>query len=278
MYTPHKRKAKMKWNIKRSKRLLYIIAISAVILLSLFLTLPLIMNEGGTSTKPKAAIIDALIHYPNRTFVDEATKILSDAGFEVDYISHEEVTVDLYKSLPSLGYKFLIFRVHCGPLIRRLQNGTVVPGDDAILFTAETYLKDKYLSYQRNGQLAMAKIIGRDEVYFAVPPWFFDQCAEGRFQDTIVILDSCYGFYSSSMAEAFVRRGAKVFIGWDGEVQASHTDSAVIILLSSLLIDGLTVKQSVDKVMENAGPDPYYGSVMLFYPPDVGDYHVNIEK
>ena len=176
------------------------------------------------------------------------------------------------------GYKFLIFRVHCGPLIRRLQNGTVVPGDDAILFTAETYRKDKYLSYQRSGQLAMAKIIGRDEVYFAVPPWFFDQCAEGRFQDTIVILDSCYGFYSSSMAEAFVRRGAKVFIGWDGEVQASHTDSAVIILLSSLLIDGLTVKQSVDKVMENAGPDPYYGSVMLFYPPDVGDYHVNIEK
>lgn len=278
MYFRYKRKAKTKWNSKRSKKILYIVFLFAVALLSLSLILPLIMSGGDSSVKPKAAVIDALIHYPNHTFVDEATKILGDAGFEVDYIGYEEVTVDLYRRLPSMGYRLIIFRVHCGPLIRRLSNGTVIPGDDAVLFTAETYNKSKYWNYQMSGQLARARIVGRDELYFAVPPWFFDQCAEGRFQDTVIILDSCYGFYSSSMAETFVRRGAEVFIGWDGEVQAGHTDSAVITLLRALLIKGLTVEQSVDKVMKDVGPDPYYQSVMFYYPPDSGDYQVNIEK
>ena len=271
MFALHKRRIKRKPRTSKE----FIIALTLIVLaICIALTASLMSNRGASQAKPKAVIIDGLLHYPNETFVKEATSLLNSTGFEVDYIGGEKVTVDLYRRLPSLGYRIIILRVHCGPLVETLPNGTIVPGEDAILFTAEAYSPNKYRIYQR-GQLARAVITGRpNELYFAVPPWFFDECAEGRFDDSIVILDSCYGFYSTSMAEAFIRRGAKVFIGWDGEVQAKHTDYAVLVLLKYLLIDRLTVDQAVRKVMDEVGPDPYHHSVMLFYPSSAGDYRL----
>lgn len=273
MSTIHKRKIKRKTRTSR----LFIIALAFTILAicAALIATSLPSNQGKTQTKPKAVIIDGLLHYPNETFMKEATNLLKSAGFDVDYVEGEKVTVDLYRRLPSLGYKLIILRVHCGPLVKRLPNGTIIPSGDTILFTAETYSPNKYVNYQLGGQLARARITGRpNETYFAVPPWFFDQYAEGKFDDSIVILDSCYGFYSTSMADAFIRRGAKVFIGWDGEVQAKHTDQAVLVLLRGLLIEQLTVDQAVKKVMDEVGPDPYYRSVMLFYPSSTSDYRL----
>ena len=276
MFTLYKRRRK-KLRTSRIFTIALTIIVLAVCVALIASSFP--SSRGKTQTKVRAVIIDGLLHHPNEKFVKEATNLLSSAGFEVDYIGGDNVTVDLYRRLPSLGYKLIILRVHCGPLVKRLSNGTIVPGKDAILFTAEAYSPNKYVSYQLGGQLARARIIGQpNETYFAVPPWFFDRCAEGRFDDSIVVLDSCYGFYSTSMAEAFIRRGAKVFIGWDGEVQAEHTDQAVLVLLKHLIIDRLTVSQAVKKVMEEVGADPYYHSVMLFYPSSMSDYRVELSK
>lgn len=70
------------------------------------------------------------------------------------------------------------------------------------------------------------------------------------------------------MAEALLYKGAKAFIGWDGEVQAEHTDRAVLELLRALLLDGLTVKEAVYRVMKLVGPDPYHRSIMLYHSPE----------
>ena len=256
------------------KGFLCLVFASVAISVGIFLSFN--MNDGSPA-RPRAAIIDALLNSPNRTFVEEATEILFDAGYEVDYIGSGEVTVDFYRRLPSLGYDFIVIRVHCGPLVRRMAEQKVVPEGDAVLFTAEAYDPDKYVSYQTNGQLARGRIAGEaDENYFAVPPWFFEECAEGQFQDIFVVLDSCYGFYSSSMAEALVRRGAYVFIGWDGEVDVDHTDRAVLALLRDLCAEELTVGEAVREVMREVGPDPYSGSLMLFYPLDRGDCRLKI--
>lgn len=64
-------------------------------------------------TGNKAAIIDHLsISQPNQTFIENATSILQEAGYEVHYFKGEQVTVDFYKNLPSQGFSFIIFRVH----------------------------------------------------------------------------------------------------------------------------------------------------------------------
>jgi hypothetical protein len=233
------------------------------------------ITRSGTNlpTQPRAVIIDGLIDYPNPTFVKEATSLLNTSGFSVDYIGAEKVTVDLYRRLPSLGYNIVILRVHCGPLVSRMPNETKVVGQDAVLITAEAYDPYKYVLEQANGQLAKARVVNiPGEEYFAVPPWFITQCTEGEFKDAIVLLDSCYGFYSMSMAEAFVSRGSEVFIGWNGEVGADHADAAVLTILKCLCIDGLMVKNAVQETMAEVGSDPYSGSTMFFYPNEKGDY------
>lgn len=270
----------MQGKIKGSKRLTYLVLVSTAIFFCIVLAAQFIM-DGGTKpqAKPRAAIIDGLLHFPNPTFVGEATKILSDAGYEVDYIGSGNVTVDFYSRLPSLGYRFIVLRVHCGPLFRRLSDGTEIT-EGAALFTTEAYDPRKYIYYQKNKLLARASITGiPDEVYFAVPPWFFYRGAEGEFLNTTVVLDSCYGFYADApliMAQAFIRSGSKVFIGWNGEVQANHTDHAVLALLRALYMDGLTVEGAVARAMEEIGPDPFYRSIMLYYPLEMGDYRLNI--
>jgi hypothetical protein len=235
-------------------------------------------NETPPATQRRAVIVDGLLRYPNPVFVEEATSVLDASGFLVDYVGVEEVTVDFYRRLPSLGYDIVILRVHCGPLVSTAPNGTKVAGQDAVMFTAELYDPNKYVLDQADGFLAKARIVNiPDEQYFAVPPWFITQRMEGEFRDTLIILDSCYGCYSMSMAQAFVSRGSGAFIGWEGEVGANHTDTAVLTILKGLCVEGLMVKNAVQEAMAEVGPDPYSGSTMLFYPSDRGDYVLSVE-
>jgi len=282
MYAVFNRKAKIKRKAERSKKLLYLALGSILVFLYVVLAQPFNMRLNNSPTKPKAAIIDGLLNYPNKTFVKGAAKLLSEAGFEVDYVGSEDVTVEFYRRLPSLEYSLLIIRVHVGPLFRQLPDGTEI-SEGTVFFTTEPYDPVKYVGYQENRELAKAWITANPkQAYFAVSARFFDLSAEGKFQNTTVILDSCFAVYLDAdepylMAEALTRRGAKVFIGWDGEVQASHTDGAVFALLKALLAERLTVKEAVKKVMAEVGSDPYYyESILIYYPFDAGDYRLKI--
>ncbi|MBS7638464.1 hypothetical protein KEJ49_06255 [Candidatus Bathyarchaeota archaeon] len=247
------------------------VVLLSVIVLSLLIVVVYLQGFGSRPRAgPRALIVDGLLHHPNQGFIDEASRLLAGAGFEVDVVGAEGVTVEFYRLLPSRGYRLIILRVHAGPVYRHLPGGgKIVEG--TVLFTTELYDERRYADLQAAGLLAVARIYGRPEVsYFAVPPWFFEEASQGRFENSTIILDSCYGFYWEApyiMAEALLYKGAKAFIGWDGEVQAEHTDRAVLELLRALL-DGLTVKEAVDRVMELVGPDPYYKSMMLYHPPE----------
>jgi hypothetical protein len=59
----------------------------------------------------KAPIVDQLYPLePNQAFIDKTTSDLENSGFQVDYYRGDEITVDFYRSLPTLGYKLIIFR------------------------------------------------------------------------------------------------------------------------------------------------------------------------
>ncbi len=255
----------------RARRLGLILLFSAVTFPLLVVMVNFQWFGSRSRAGPRALIVDGLLHHPNQGFIDETRGLLAEAGFEVEVVGAEGVTVEFYRVLPSRGYRLIILRVHAGPVYRHLPGGGKI-AEGTVLFTTEVYDEKRYVDLQAAGLLAVARIYGRPEVsYFAVPPWFFEEASQGRFENSIVILGSCYGFYWEApylMAEALLYKGAKAFIGWDGEVQAEHTDGAVLELLRALLLEGLTVKEAVDKVMKLVGPDPYYKSIMLYYPPE----------
>lgn len=77
----------------------------------------------------------------------------------------------------------------------------------------------------------------------------------------------CDGIERTQMAKAFVKRGAAVYIGWNGTVAADHTDQATIRLLQGLTNGKKqTVEQVVTETMTEVGSDPTYNSTLLFYP------------
>jgi hypothetical protein len=93
-----------------------------------------------------------------------------------------------------------------------------------------------------------------------------------RFSETIVIAMGCDTLKFSDMAEAFIEKGAKMYIGWNGPVSASHTDQATTQFLKHLTIEKQTIEQAVTETMKEVGPDPESGSTLQHYPGSANNY------
>ena len=92
-------------------------------------------DDGGCTGTRTAVIIDQLsLTFPNEAFVEAATDILDQAGYEVNYVPGEDVTVGFYRDLPAGGYDIIVLRVSPGSdqvaergpvLVGALQRGQV---------------------------------------------------------------------------------------------------------------------------------------------------------
>ena len=98
----------------------------------------------------------------------------------------------------------------------------------------------------------------------------------GIFEDTVIIFMSCNGLKHGycRTAEAFIDRGAKVFISWDGWIAPSDNDQAITLLLDYLIEKNNTISEAVNNVPKCSSP--FYGSCTLSYYPksEVGDYRI----
>lgn len=213
----------------------------------------------------KAAILDQLsLTEPNQTLIQATTEILQSAGFTVDYYAPENVTVDLYRSLPAKDYGLIIFRVH---------SAGGVEGDEPLyLFTSEPYVEGKYTWEYVSGLVVCVGTSEEPPFYFGISPQFVRHSMEGEFQNTIMLMMTCSALTYENMAEAFVERGASVCVGWNGLVQADHNDRATTALLRGLTDERLTIKQAVAQTMSQVGLDPEYQSKLEWYPDEKGDY------
>jgi len=221
-------------------------------------TPPIADSTGG----PRAAIVDHLgLTQPNPAFTKTATELLEQAGYAVDYYPGEQVTVEFYRNLPAWGYELIIFRVHSA--LGRVGDR---PADWVTLFTSDSYDKTSYRKDQTKQRLSKVSYYEGGPEYFGVMPGFIKSSAKGKFQGTTIILMGCDGLKSDAMAEAFVQKGAKAVVAWDGLVSPQHTDAAIERLLQHVLKDGLPLQEAVAQTMAEVGPDPSYDSVLSLYP------------
>jgi hypothetical protein len=223
----------------------------------------------------KAAIVDHLsLTMPNETFMEEVAAMLVKANYTVDYFSGENITVEFYRNLPAYGYKLIILRVH--------SSATDPQGSEApvTLFTSERASQTKYVYEQLTDQLMAASYSAEERdkgiIYFGISPLFVTQGMKGKFQDTTIIMMGCQGLKNTIMAEAFIERGAKVYIGWNASVSESHTDIATTQLLEHLVTKKQTIEQAVENTMKEVGPDTANNSTLQYYPLEVR--HQTIES
>jgi len=266
---------------KSRKKLAY--GIIAVILI---LAVSFLAYSFLPSSPPQVAIVDQLSSIPgqqNPTFVNTCTSILEGSGLTWAYYNGTKVTVNFYRKLPSYGTSLIILRVHSA--IMKTAEGIVsILG----LFTSERYSSEAAEKYPEDvDDHRLVEAFFSDEErqqgisYFGIVPSFINKSMEGKFKDTIIIMMGCEGLgYEgqeySDMAEAFVAKGAKVYIGWNGPVSINHTDLATVHLLQSLISDKRRIKEAVDQTNYDVGQDPTYNSTLNYYPgtPDVENYAI----
>ena len=240
---------------------------------------------------PKAAIIDQLYDdVPRDWFHQQATEYLEAAGYQVDIFTTKDVTVDLFKNLPSMNYKLIIVRTH-GVAEKNIESVT--------LFTGERYRTDKYISEQLLGLVKKGTPLYRatfpvqltdssewniendtyrsisvqahpniqsEDVYFLITPKLVDDIMVGQFPGTVFFLGGCSTMKNPSMASSLIARGASAVVGWDDTVGDYENDIIMIDVLRQYLINDSELKEAVKLVMENyEWGDPMYNATFKYY-------------
>ena len=244
----------------------------AVVLAVLLALLVLILSTACSSPqqvtptpepKPrKAALVDQLaLTNPDPEFTDQALAYLNEAGFSTDVYEGEEVTVELFRTLPEKGYQLILFRSHSTNILNE-----TIPGGPVFLFTSEPYDKHKYVKEQLANRIGRAKILYYETspLYFAIVAGFVRREMVGHFDDTLIIIGGCQSLGTPDLAQAFIERGASAVIGWNDWVDLSHNDQTLLHLLRGLTTEQLTLEQAVRKTMNEIGPDPAYDSTLTY--------------
>jgi hypothetical protein len=217
----------------------------------------------GEPDTQRAVIVDQLsASQPNSAFGENVRGILEGDGYVVDYYAGDQVTVDLYRSLPEGNYDLVILRTHSTAVVSR--------GEEEVqtvsLFTNEAYSEQAYREEQLKGRVGFAQYSEEGPKWFGVTTSFVKDSMKGNFDDALVIGMGCQGLVNDLAAEAFAAKGAKAFIGWDSNVSAEHTDKATERVLQLITSEGLTASEATAKTMSELGPDPYYGGSLVARP------------
>ena len=260
------------------KKILAYGAIAVVVLgVGLYFVIDYLIQDAypdcSQSTVLGAAIVDQLsASQANQTFVDETTALLQQAGFDVvDYFDGESVTVNFYRDLPMHCYSLILLRVHSASF------NPEQPVFD--LFTSESYSTSKYVAEQIDDRVRACAfdtednpyVPGKSKVFFGITHKFVSSSMKGEFYNTMIIMMGCEGMKYDDMAQAFIDRGAAVYIAWDKLVTAPHTDRAAIALLGHFLQQEQTVGDAVAGTMAEIGTDKY-GGTLWYYPADTANY------
>lgn len=217
--------------------------------------------------EPRAVIVDQLSSMQeNDAFIADVTEELEEYGFDVDVYQRDEVRVDLYRELPTRGYKLIVFRAHSGLLAEN-----EVTQDRTVLFTNEEYSQFSHYDDQLHDRLVMARVGEGYPMVFGIPPKFILESTEGRFDDSVVIMMGCSGLFLRDLAQAFVDRGASVYVAWNGSVELYYVDEATPYLVRQLCSGNMTVKEAVANAMDIIGPDPEHKAGLEYYPSESGD-------
>ena len=237
-----KRRTPSKNKLKNKK--LVAIPIISVVVIVLVSVVSFTLFQAPNKFSLKAAIIDQLGgQFPNATFIETATNILTNAGFNTTYYESQTVNVTFYQELAKQDYGIIILRAHSA--LRYPNNDTVD------LFTSEEFNNQSYRQMWNEGYLSEGEYLFEqtsNTTYFAVTPEFIENI-EGNFPRSIVIAMGCWSLKidADQMAQAFLDKGAEAYIGWTNIILPKDTDAATTTLLETFVNQGLPLAQAVSQ-------------------------------
>ncbi len=218
--------------------------------IAIILLIPICLYLTQRLTDNKSAIIIDPIN--SDEFKRQSIELLSSNGYEVEYVSGGNVTVEYLKNIPS--HDLYIFRVHSTCVSNRTW-----------IFTGEKYRTNSYPILQLTDLIHKAKPSRESDYLFAVSPEFIQRFNEDGFKDGVVLMMGCDGLSKNDLAEAFCTEGASIYVSWDGNVCLEHTDQAFLALLESMCLRETTIMGAIQYAQTHVGRDPVYYSSLNYY-------------
>ena len=224
--------------------------------------------------RPLAAIIDQLHEsIPNERYQQKTLEYLENAGYDVDIYTTEDITVDFYKKLPSMNYKFIYIRTHSLEVAQL--------GNSTFLFTGEKYDIDKHISEQLSGHVQKAiplsfqssdeaiknVRVDPDENYFVIGSKLMDELTIGEFPQSVIIIGGCESVRNHDLAKSLILRGASTVIGWDRSIGSMENDIVILALLEEILINKTGLHDAIISVTEEFSPNLQYSSELNYLQP-----------
>jgi hypothetical protein len=265
-----KRKAVPKERKQPSRKKLITISAILIVVIAVGFLISLLLFQGSeVAFSLSAAVIDQLgEEFPNPTFVENVTSILESYGFSVNY-HNESLDVAFFKGLAKYNYGIIILRVHSA---LREDNSTVD------LFTSEEFVDYKYRRELKNGLLTVGEYLyAPGKYYFAITSRFIENL-EGRFPKSIVIAMGCWSLKPGreQLANAFLNKGAKAYVGWTDLVTPDDTDKETVKLLK-MLVENKSLNDAVSQTHRytySAGHQTVT-TKLRFYPPAAGSLRMS---
>ncbi len=239
---------------QRSGRISALLVTALLSMLVLAGTLWFVWDNSWSTTVPNgnvprtAALVDELsATVPDLRFLENVNDTLARTGYHLHYYGPSAVTVGFFRILPSIGYDLVIIRAHSG---------------DGTIYTSEPYSKSSYVYEQLTDQIVPAQL--DRAVYFAITEKFVESSMHGKFNNALIVTMGCSGLASTGMAQAFLERGAKSYVGWDRAVSPRQTDTEIDLLVRSLA-QGVTVKEAVGLAQARFAGDSSFQSRLAYY-------------
>jgi len=221
--------------------------------------------------RPLAVIIDQLHDsIPNVYFQEKATQYLELAGYQVDISTTKDITIDFYKNLPSMNYKYIVIRTH-GLEDPKYNNGT-------FLFTGEKYTVNKYISEQLSGQIGKGAPIYElersqikekeqnldERMYFLVGSKLVDELMVGKFPDSIILIGGCESVRNKDLAKSLILRGASEIVGWDRTIGSIENDRIMLAFLEKTLVDKEKIQDAVIELNDKYSSELQFSSELNY--------------
>ena len=133
--------------------------------------------------------------------------------------------------------------------------------DGNVVVTSEPYDPHQRVIGQVLSRVGDANVGARQ--YFSVTPGYIGGTMCGRLQGAMILSIGCTTG-SGQLAKAFMEKGARIFVGWNGVVTVAQSDSA-FQALAGLLLKGESPHQAIQTVALLGGVDPTTGPNLVLY-------------
>lgn len=227
------KKSKVRQKRRRTistKKLAIISILIAITILFTVFAISYILSAKNDSFSLNAVIIDQLAKTnPNPSFKENATTLLKARGFNVEYYCNDTINVNFFKSLAERRFGIIILRVHSA---LRADRSTVD------LFTNEIWNGQRYALDLAKELIVYGNYSG-DPNYYCAITYRFIESLPGRFPKSVVFAMGCWSLKEGceELAQAFINKGAKAYIGWTDEILPKDTDAETLNLLETILND-----------------------------------------